>query len=82
MKRFIVFFITILIVCGLLTACSYTISSKNEQIGGDGKYHLFVTIKDQEYLEFLESFDETKYEIVDISHSNDYWHVTYKNIEE
>ena len=82
MKRFIAFFIAIVIICNMFTACSYTISSKEENQEGEGNYHLFVTMKDQEYLDFLETLDETKYEIVDISLHNDYWHVTYKDIEE
>lgn len=52
----------------------------------EGSYFLFKTRKVQEYLNFLEDFDETKYEIVDISTSmtvsgygsDEFYMVTYK----
>ena len=53
-----------------------------------GEYYLFETTKPEEYLEFLEKFDEEKYEIVDISTSlnvyldgsDEFYMVTYKKI--
>ena len=54
----------------------------------EGSYHLLKTEDEQEYLNFLENFDETQYEIVDIStsmdtgiyQSGDFYMVTYRNI--
>lgn len=53
-----------------------------------GKYYLFETTKPEEYLEFLEEFDQEKYKIVDISTSShvyfrgsdEFYMVTYKKI--
>ena len=53
-----------------------------------GEYYLFETTKQEEYLEFLEKFDEEKYKIVDISTSShvyfrgsdEFYMVTYKKI--
>ena len=61
-----------------------------EIITNDAHYQLFKTKDVQEYLNFLESFDETKYEIVDISTSmkigtsvsGEFYMVTYKRIAE
>ena len=61
-----------------------------EIITNDAHYQLFKTKDVQEYLNFLESFDETKYEIVDISTSmkigtsvsGEFYMVTYKTIAE
>ena len=59
-------------------------------ISNDGHYTVFQTPEVQEYLNFLESFDETKYEIVDISTSawasnginGKFYMVTYRTIAE
>ena len=53
-----------------------------------GRYFLFKTKNEQEYLNFLETFNESKYKIVDISISvqetafttREYYMVTYKKI--
>lgn len=54
-----------------------------------GSYLIFKTDNAEEYLEFLTNFDESKYEIFDIStivretrftYSDDYYMVTYKKI--
>ena len=87
MKRFIALLIALLVVVTMFTACSKTISSekpKEVQETDDvvGSYHLFYTMESKTYLNFLETFDETKYEIVDISHSHSFWYVTYRDIEE
>lgn len=56
-----------------------------------GSYLLFKTSKENEYLNFLTNFDESKYEIVHISTfvhetsnswNDDYYMVTYKVIAE
>lgn len=61
-------------------------ATKTQKVAG--RYFLFKTKSEQEYLNFLESFDETKYKIVDISISvqesafatREYYMVTYKKI--
>ncbi len=91
-KRFIALFFLLLIFSILLSGCSETIT---ETINSEktqtsvGTYSLFRTTDAQEYLSFLENFDETKFEIVDISTSmsvtgygsNEFYVVTYKTIE-
>lgn len=55
-------------------------------IESNGKYYLFRTEDVQEYFNFLENFDESKYEIIDISTSmhyymkgsDEFYMVTYK----
>lgn len=55
-----------------------------------GNYSVFRTQYVQQYLDFLKNFDETKYEIVDISTSysyyvkgsDEFYIVTYKTIAE
>ena len=64
----------------------------NAEIITNEAYSLFQTNDVQEYLDFLESFDETKYEIIDISTSmehvskftgnSEFYMVTYKTIAE
>ena len=83
-----------LVVAVLLSGCS---TEKSETIHSEttqksiGSYFLFRTQDAQEYLSFLENFDETKYEIVDISTSlygirmygsDEFYIVTYKTISE
>ena len=89
-KRIIALFCSMLVVIMLLSGCSAkrepeTINSKTTQTSV-GTYSLFRTTDVQEYLSFLENFDETKYEIVDISTSmceyvhgsDEFYIVTYK----
>ena len=85
MKRFIALFVVLLLVFTMITACSGTIHSEKSQEEVQevaGSYHVFWTDSDNKYLSFLENFDETKYEIVDISHSRYDWYVTYRDIED
>ena len=90
-KRFITLLLAIIMIATLLTGCgkkSETITSeKNATIAGS--YKLFQTKDVQEYFAFLETFDESKYEIVDISTSmaspgghgsSEFYMVTYKTI--
>ena len=90
-KRFITLLVVIVMVATLLvvfTSCGddtqTTTSTKTEV----GSYSLFQTRDVEEYLSFLENFDETKYEIVDISTgrgalvTDEYYMVTYKKIAE
>lgn len=88
-KRIIALIGAILMLTMVLYACESTeiINSGTAQ-DKEGNYWLFKTISEKEYLNFLETFDETKYEIVDISinygyHASDeYYFVTYKTIQE
>ena len=91
-KRIIALFCSMLVVAVLLSGCS----TENETIHSEttqtlvGTYSVFRTEDAQEYLSFLENFDETKYEIVDISTSmcvwshgsDEFYIVTYKTISE
>ena len=88
-KRFIA---SLLIFSILISGCSKkteTINSEKTETSV-GSYSLFRTRDVQEYLNFLENFDETKFEIVDISTSmmvtsqgsNEFYIVTYKTISE
>lgn len=86
-KRFIAMVVIVMLIATMTTACSsaaYTLHS-TIKLGEQevvGRYHLFTTGSTTEYLQFLENFNETEYEIVDISRSDGYWKVTYRNIEE
>lgn len=92
-KRFITLLIAIVMIATLFTGCgeeTKTINSKKE-VSVVGSYSLFQTTDVQEYLTFLETFDESKYEIVDISTSitadygygsSEFYMVTYKTIAE
>ena len=61
-------------------------ATKTQKVAG--KYFLFKTKSEQEYLNFLEAFDESKHKIVDISicvqagafSTTEYYMVTYKKI--
>ena len=72
-KRFITLLLAIVMIASFMVV--FTACSKTETINSEsaqtvvGSYSLFRTTKVQEYLSFLENFDETKYEIVDISTS-------------
>lgn len=96
MKR-LALFVSILLVVIAFTGCSETteiIHSDKTQIEHavevTGSHILFQTENVQEYLNFLDNFDETKYEIVDIStsmltgghRSGEFYMVTYKVIAE
>lgn len=93
-KRIIALFFSMLLVIALSSGCSSESSEKSEIIQSNkvqesvGSYYLFRTQDVQEYLNFLENFDETKYEIVDISTSlkvgsygsSEFYMITYKVI--
>ena len=87
----IIIFVAMIAIIALLSICmhkdksSATIQSETkEEVVGD--FYLFRTQDVQEYLNFLENFDENKYEIVDISTSytynyrgsDEFYMVTYK----
>lgn len=92
-KRFITLLMALLVVVSMLTACkpkkTETIYSQNTN-EVRGSYILFQTEDAQIYLNFLEEFDEEKYEIVDIStsmyvgtnQSAEFYMVTYKVVGE
>lgn len=76
-----------LVGCGSDTKKSETITSSNETVGS---YSLFQTDDVDEYLNFLENFDEDQYEIVNIdtfvrktafNYNDDYYMITYKKIK-
>ncbi len=88
--------ITALIICFALigSALMFTLllsgrEETSETIHSEkGNYSIFRTQDAQEYLSFLENFDETKFEIVDISTSmrvdltGSFYVVTYKTISQ
>lgn len=97
MKKRIALFCPMLVVIVLLSGCSTESTEISDTIHSEtthtsvGSYSLFRTQDAQEYLSFLENFDETKYEIVDISTSlygartygsDEFYIVTYKTISE
>lgn len=91
-KRIITLLIAIVMVATLLTGCGETTQTitSEKSVLVVGSYSLFQTEDVQEYLSFLETFDESKYEIVDISTSmavgyngsGEFYMVTYKTIAE
>lgn len=91
-KRNIALICSALMFTILLSGCgetSETIHSEKVQTAV-GSYSIFRTKYAQEYLNFLENFDETKFEIVDISTSmqvavdgsDEFYIVTYKTISQ
>ena len=90
-KRVITLLLAIVKIATLFTGCS---GETSETITSEktatvvGSYAVFQTEWVQEYLDFLENFDETKYEIVDISaspggvYTAEFYMVTYKTIAE
>jgi hypothetical protein len=72
-----------LVSCG--TDKSNTEENPLYEIENVGSYYLYKTDNTSDYLGFLHNFDESKYQIVDISYavSNGYkcYLVTYKDIE-
>ena len=86
-------FCTVSTVAMLLSGCgekTETIHSETTTQTTTGSYSLFRTTEVQDYLNFLETFDDTKYEIVDISTSmsigtgvsGEFYIVTYRTITE
>lgn len=87
-KRIIALFCAMLVVT-CLSGCSTTETIRNETTKKSvGSYSIFRTSDVQEYLSFLEEFDETKFEIVDISTCmkitlqgpNEFYIVTYRTL--
>ncbi len=66
----IIVFVIIFIICSiLLSGCANQNNPEYlEENFEFGSYHLYKTDDANRYLKFLESFDDTKYEIVDISY--------------
>ena len=92
-KRLSVMLIAALI-CVFVASCDAVQESSNNStavLHEYGNYYLYETHSNMEYLEFLDNFDDTAYEIVDISvtfvgmtGNNEYGNhyvVTYRNIE-
>ena len=95
-KRFIAIVVAIIIAFGVLTGCggakiTQSSTEVEETRTTVGKYFLYETLERQEYLNFLEGLDRSKYEVEDISIgyygtsiTGDYvchYAVTYKTIE-
>lgn len=88
MKKRIIALISLVTVMALAgcSSSSETIQSTTV-VETVGSYSLFRTRDAQEYLSFLENFDEAKYEIVDIStslttgESYEFYIITYKTIK-
>ena len=96
MKRRIIVLLITLITIVTLCGCEVKTTTTQSIVGEVqkeptteaiyGNYFLFETVDKQEYLNFLEDFDETKYEIVNISTSksvggygsDEFYMVTYK----
>ncbi|MBR6252753.1 MAG: hypothetical protein IKR04_02825 [Clostridia bacterium] len=66
----IIVFVIIFIICSiLLSGCANQNNPEYlEENFEFGSYHLYKTDDANRYLKFLESFDDTKFEIVDISY--------------
>lgn len=66
----IIVFVIIFIICSiLLSGCANQNNPEYlEENFEFGSYHLYKTDDANRYLQFLESFDNTKFEIVDISY--------------
>jgi len=96
-KRIVMLMLTLMISVSSLTGCGNKTQITQSSTDADnsttvGNYFLYETSSRQEYLSFLETLDESKYEIIDISigyygqsitgqHINHY-NVTYRVIEE
>ena len=75
MKRIIALFVIIVIIAMLLTGCGATeiadTSNISKSITNMGDHFVFQTSDINEYLDFMEGFDKTKYELIGISTSED-----------
>lgn len=90
-KRIIVTLVAGVMALIMFTGCGETITQSTSETTLV-KYYLYETNDAKEYLTFLETFDESKYEVVDISIGYDgrsitgtylnHYAVTYKDIEE
>ena len=91
MKRI---FLAVTMIIFVLTLAGCSDSKKTETIVGSsssvGNYMLFQTDDVDEYLTFLENFDEDQYDIVNIdtfvretatTYNNDYFMVTYHKVK-
>lgn len=95
-KRIIVTLVSSAMALSMLSGCgkekvtqSTTDVSKSTTLG---KYYLYETTDAQEYLAFLETYDKSRYEVVDISigyygpsitgNYLNHYAVTYRDIEE
>ena len=76
-KKFIALFAGLMTISVLSSCTSGTITSTETETK-PGTYEVFYTADDSDYLNFLNSFDEEKYEIIDISKGTSRWYVTYK----
>ena len=82
-KKFIKLLIAGFITISVLSGCSGTITSTEIEITPEpetkpGAYEVYYTDSSEDYLNFLNKFNEEKYEIIDISYYKYSWYVTYK----
>ncbi len=77
-KRFALLF-GIVVLALFLTACSSEPRIKSSSVTEEvpGRYRLFQTTSSDEYLNFLENFDEATYDIVDITVGHDSYSYRY-----
>lgn len=82
-KKFFAVLIFLLMTACLLSGCSSSKVTSSSVDGNVGNYHMFETSDINEYLNFLENFDDSAYDIVDISITNNSsgrpYRITYKN---
>ena len=90
MKRYFALLVISIMFVLPLTGCgkqTQTITSSHQSVGS---YSLFQTDNVNEYLEFLETFDEEHYTIINIdtflrevpfSYDDDFYMITYKKIK-
>lgn len=89
-KRSIALLVVLLVAVILCSGCSSKDKSDNiQRTQTVGDYTLFQTLDAWEYLNFLDNFDETKYEIINISTSlsdgdiygnDEFYMVTYRRL--
>ena len=78
-KKIIKLLIVGVMAISILSGCNSTITlTETETEKKTGAYEIYYTNSDEDYLNFLNEFDDEKYEIVDISHSQHTWLVTYQ----
>lgn len=96
MKKMIVLFLCVVVVLSVFVGCSpkssdkYSTTQSTTPEGTPGKYYIFETQDVHIYLKFLETLDQTKYKIEDISTSlqghrtygsDEFYMITYRVLE-
>lgn len=80
MKKRIITILATLALAASITACgvSGTYTSTNAGTESIDDYYCYYCDSTTDYLDFLKTFNHEKYNIIDISHGQSYWYVTYK----